>query len=44
MLLEVQRAAERPVTVSFIGKIDGTLIRPEEVLQKINEVQHDKNQ
>lgn len=44
MLLEVQRAAERSVTVSFIGKIDGTLIRPEEVLQKINEVQHDKNQ
>ena len=44
MLLEVQRAAERSVTVSFIGKIDGTLIRPEEILQKINEVQHDKNQ
>ena len=37
MLLEVQRVAEGRVPIEFIGKIDGTLIRPDEILQKIRE-------
>lgn len=37
MLLEVQRVNEGRVPVSFIGRIDGTLIQPDEILQKIRE-------
>ena len=37
MLLEVQRVNEGQVPVDFIGRIDGTLIRPDEILQKIRE-------
>ena len=37
MLLEVQRVNEGRVPVDFIGRIDGTLIRPDEILQKIRE-------
>ena len=37
MLLEVQRITEGRVPVEFIGKIDGTLIQPDEILQKIRE-------
>ena len=37
MLLEVQRIAEGRVPIEFIGKIDGTLILPDEILQKIRE-------
>ena len=37
MLLEVQRVNEGCVPVDFIGRIDGTLIRPDEILQKIRE-------
>ena len=40
MLLEVQRTAEGKIPISFIGKIDGTLIHPEEILQKIREAQN----
>ena len=37
MLLEVQRVNEGRVPVSFIGRVDGTLIQPDEILQKIRE-------
>ena len=37
MLLEVQRVNEGRVPVDFIGRIDGTLIRPDEILEKIRE-------
>jgi 2-oxoglutarate ferredoxin oxidoreductase subunit alpha len=38
MLLEVQRITERRVPISFIGRIDGTLICAEEILQRIRQV------
>lgn len=44
MLLEVQRTAKGGVPVRFIGKIDGTLIRPEEILQLIREAQNGRIQ
>lgn len=37
MLLEVQRIVEGRVPVSFLGKIDGTTITPQEVINKIKE-------
>ena len=37
MLLEVQRVVEGRVSVSFLGKIDGTTITPAEVLNKVKE-------
>jgi Pyruvate:ferredoxin oxidoreductase and related 2-oxoacid:ferredoxin oxidoreductases, alpha subunit len=38
MLREVQRVAEGNVPISFIGRIDGTVITPQEILEKIREV------
>ena len=37
MLLEVQRAAGGSVPVSFLGKVDGTVISPAEILAKLQE-------
>lgn len=38
MLREVERVAARRCPVSFIGRINGTVIPPEEILRKIEEV------
>ncbi len=38
MLREVQRACEGAVPISFIGRINGTVIPPQEILEKIEEV------
>ena len=38
MLLEVQRIVEGRVPVDFLGKIDGTTIRPTDVIDKVKEV------
>ena len=37
MLLEVQRSAEGRVPVDFLGRIDGTVISPADILAKLNE-------
>ena len=37
MLLEVQRAVGGSVPVSFLGKVDGTVITPAEILAKLQE-------
>ena len=37
MLLEVQRSAGGSVPVSFLGKVDGTVISPAEILAKLQE-------
>ena len=37
MLLEVQRTAGGSVPVSFLGKVDGTVISPAEILAKLQE-------
>ncbi len=39
MLLEVQRCTEGNVPVSFLGKINGTVITPSEILTKLNEME-----
>ena len=39
MLLEVQRAAGGSVPVSFLGKVDGTVISPVEILAKLQEME-----
>ena len=39
MLLEVQRAAGGSVPVSFLGKVDGTVITPAEILAKLQEME-----
>ena len=39
MLLEVQRAAGGSVPVSFLGKVDGTVISPAEILAKLQEME-----
>ena len=44
MLREVQRVTRGRLPISFIGKIDGTLIRPDEILQKIYEANNGKMQ
>ena len=38
MILEVQRLVEGMVPVTHLGKIDGTTITPDEILDKIKEV------
>lgn len=38
MLLEVQRCVEGKIPVEFIGRIDGTVIPPSEILDKIKEM------
>jgi len=38
MLREVQRAAAGSVPIDFIGRINGTVIPPEEILKKLREV------
>ena len=38
MLLEVQRCVEGKIPVKFIGRIDGTVIPPSEILDKIKEM------
>ncbi len=39
MLLEVQRAAAGALPVEFIGRIDGTVISPADILAKLNETE-----
>ena len=39
MVLEVERAAAGKCPVSFIGRIDGTMIQPDEILAKLTEAQ-----
>ena len=39
MLLEVQRSAGGSVPVSFLGKVDGTVISPAEILAKLQEME-----
>ena len=39
MLLEVQRTAGGSVPVSFLGKVDGTVISPAEILAKLQEME-----
>ena len=39
MLLEVQRTAGGSVPVSFLGKVDGTVISPDEILAKLQEME-----
>jgi hypoxanthine phosphoribosyltransferase len=39
MLLEVQRTAGGRVPVSFLGKVDGTVISPAEILAKLQEME-----
>ena len=39
MLLEVQRTAGGSVPVSFLGKVDGTVISPVEILAKLQEME-----
>ncbi|MBR4410698.1 MAG: 2-oxoacid:acceptor oxidoreductase subunit alpha, partial [Firmicutes bacterium] len=41
MLMEVQRAVKGNVPVSFVGKIDGTTITPDDILAAIREVYED---
>lgn len=43
MLLEVQRAAGGARPVDFLGRIDGTVISPDEILAKLNEMEGDPN-
>ena len=38
MLLEVERCVEGQVPIDFIGRIDGTVIPPMEILEKIEEI------
>ena len=37
MLLEVQRAVGAQIPVDFIGRVDGTVIPPQEILEKLEE-------
>ena len=37
MLREVERVAKDDCEVRFVGKVDGTVITPEDILQKIEE-------
>ena len=39
MLREVQRVTGRAVPVEFIGRDDGTVIPPEEILAKLREME-----
>ena len=39
MLLEVQRVAGGATPVSFLGKVDGTVIPPAEILAKLQEME-----
>ena len=39
MLLEVQRCAGGSVPVAFLGKVDGTVISPDEILAKLQEME-----
>ena len=39
MLLEVQRVAGGATPVSFLGKVDGTVITPAEILAKLQEME-----
>ncbi len=39
MLLEVQRAAAGALPVDFLGRIDGTVISPADILAKLNETE-----
>ena len=38
LLLEVQRIAGANCGVSHLGKIDGTVIKPDEIVEKLKEV------
>ena len=38
MLLEVERVTQRQIPIEFIGRIDGTVIPPSEILEKIKEM------
>ena len=44
MLLELQRIVEGRVSISFIGKIDGSLIHPDEIMHEIMEGKNGKMQ
>ena len=39
MLLEVQRAAAGALPVDFLGRIDGTVISPADILAKLSEME-----
>ena len=39
MLLEVQRVAGGGTPVAFLGKVDGTVITPAEILAKLQEME-----
>ncbi len=39
MLLEVQRSAADRVPVSFLGRVDGTVIPPDDILRKLREME-----
>ena len=39
MLLEVQRAVGREKPVDFLGRVDGTVISPRDILDKLNEME-----
>lgn len=39
MLQEVQRTVSGTLPVEFLGRIDGTVITPEEILEKLNEME-----
>ena len=39
MLLEVQRVAGREKPVCFLGRIDGTVISPQDILAKLSEME-----
>jgi 2-oxoglutarate ferredoxin oxidoreductase subunit alpha len=39
MLLEVQRVVDDGTPVSFLGKVDGTVITPAEILAKLQEME-----
>ena len=39
MLLEVQRAVAGAAPVDFLGRVDGTVISPEDILTKLNEME-----
>ena len=43
MLLEVQRAVGREVPVDFLGRIDGTVISPDDILTKLHEMEETQN-
>lgn len=43
MLLEVQRTVAREVPVHFLGRIDGTVISPEDILAKLHEMEDSQN-